>query len=333
VIDKAGKVNLFTFCRNDKAFRKITPVIPPDLLPFFQSADIITGCFSGGGATQLILSGPQGVLVGEFEKIRDACSDAAQASFKTLLKTTINPFPAGTRHLIAADLDGNKIAEILAIAENGSWKILRFDKGKKDPLSVIASGDNDPLKQWNNLKNDLRITAGRFLQKYQEDLLLTVSGDKSKAGYTWSLLQFDPASRSFVPCFNEKQNHLGKTIGLDTLKPKDEIFTAFDNSGKVKVFRYNRDWRYDLKEIRFNDTTFQVLANMDFTGYEKDHNPKYYEMLRLVPAMLVNPGLTSFLVIGKNGKNDPKKKENKEFIDLPALPCSIQVYSIQKTEK
>ena len=99
------------------------------------------------------------------------------------------------------------------------------------------------------------------------------------------------------------------------------------------MFRYNRDWRYDLKEIRFNDTTFQVLANMDFTGYEKDHNPKYYEMLRLVPAMLVNPGLTSFLVIGKNGKNDPKKKENKEFIDLPALPCSIQVYSIQKTEK
>ena len=102
----------------------------------------------------------------------------------------------------------------------------------------------------------------------------------------------------------------------------------------MKVFRYNRDWRYDLKEIRFNDSTFQVIANMDFSGYEKDYNPKYYEILRLVPAMLVSPGLTSFLVIGKNCKNkDPKEKECREFINLPVLPEIIQVFSLQKVEK
>ena len=336
VINKAGKADLFTLCRDDKAFRKITPVIPPDLQSFFQSADVITGCFSGGGTAQLLLSGPKGLLVGEFEKIRDACSgNAVKASFKTLWKTTNNPFPAGTGHLIAADLYGNNVTEILATAADGSWKVFRFDKGKKEPLAVLASGDSDPLKQWNNLQTDFKITPGRFLQKYPQEILLTVSGDKTKPGYSWSLLRFDPASHSFIPCFNEKQNHLGKTIGLDTLKPGDEIFTGtFDNSGKIQVFRYNRDWRYDLKEIRFNDSTFQVIANMDFIGYEKDFNPKYYEILRLVPAMLVNPGLTSFLVIGKNcKKKDPKEKECKEFIDTPELPGIIQVYSLQKTEK
>jgi hypothetical protein len=100
------------------------------------------------------------------------------------------------------------------------------------------------------------------------------------------------------------------------------------------VFRYNRDWRYDLKEIRFNDSTFQVIANIDFTGYEKDFNPKYYEVLRLVPAMLVNPGMASFLVIGKNcKKKDPNEKECKEFTDLPALPGTIQVYTFQNSNK
>jgi len=100
------------------------------------------------------------------------------------------------------------------------------------------------------------------------------------------------------------------------------------------VFRYNRDWRYDLKEIRFNDSAFQVIANMDFNGYEKDFNPKYYEILRLVPAMLVNPGLNSLLVIGKNCKSmDPKQKECKEFLDLPALPGTLQVYSLRREEK
>ena len=336
VINKAGKADLFTLCRDDKAFRKITPVIPPDLQSFFQSADVITGCFSGGGTAQLLLSGPKGLLVGEFEKIRDACSgNAVKASFKTLWKTTNNPFPAGTGHLIAADLYGNNVTEILTTAADGSWKVFRFDKAKKEPLTVLASGDSDPLKQWNNLQTDFKITPGRFLQKYPQEILLTVSGDKTKPGYSWSLLRFDPASHSFIPCFNEKQNHLGKTIGLDTLKPGDEIFTGtFDNSGKIQVFRYNRDWRYDLKEIRFNDSTFQVIANMDFIGYEKDFNPKYYEILRLVPAMLVNPGLTSFLVIGKNcKKKDPKEKECKEFIDLPALPGILQVFTLQNTEK
>ena len=336
VINKAGKADLFTLCRDDKAFRKITPVIPPDLQSFFQSADVITGCFSGGGTAQLLLSGPKGLLVGEFEKIRDACSgNAVKASFKTLWKTTNNPFPAGTGHLIAADLYGNNVTEILTTAADGSWKVFRFDKGKKEPLTVLASGDSDPLKQWNNLQTDFKITPGRFLQKYPQEILLTVSGDKTKPGYSWSLLRFDPASHSFIPCFDEKQNHLGKTIGLDTLKPDDQILSGiFDNSGKRKVFRYNRDWRYDLKEIRFNDSTFQVIANMDFTGYEKDFNPKYYEILRFFPAMLVNPGLTSFLVIGKNCKNkDPKEKECKEFVDLPALPGTLQVYTLRKTEK
>ena len=336
VINKAGKVELFTFCRDDKAFRKITPVLPPGLQSFFQSAEIITGCFSGGGTAQILLSGSKGLLVVEFEKVRDACSGAAvQGSFKTLFKTTSNPFHAGTTHLIAADLDGNKITEILETAENGSWKVYRFKKGEKEPLTVLASGDNDPLKQWNSRQNIFKITPGRFLQKYPQDILLTVSGEKTKPGYSWSLLRFNPSSRSFIPCFNEKQNHLGKTIGLDTLKPGDEIFTGtFDNSGKIQVFRYNRDWRYDLKEIRFNDSTFQIIANIDFAGYENDFNPKYYEILRLVPAMLVNPGLISFLVIGKNCKNqDPKEKECKEFIDLPGLPGTIQIYSLEKAEK
>jgi hypothetical protein len=312
-------------------------VIPPDIQSnFFHSADIISGCFTDGGTTQLLLSGPKGVVVGEFEKTRDACSgNTVHASFKTLLKTMINPFTAGTSHLIAADLDGNKITEILATAADGSWKVFRFERGRKEPLSVLASGDSDPLKQWNSQQNDLKITPGRFLQKYPQDILLTVARKKSKTGYSWSLLRFDLASRSFIPCFSEKQNRVGKTIGLDTLKPSDEFLTgAFDNSGKVKVFRYNRDWRYDLKEIRFNDSTFQVIANMDFTGYEKNFNPKYFEILRLFPAMLVESGLTSFLVIGKNcKKKDPKTKECKEFIDLPALPGTIQVVTFQNTEK
>jgi hypothetical protein len=336
VINKAGKAKLFTFCRNTKTFYQITLKIAPSLLEFFQSADILTGYFTGVGISQILLSGRGGLLLGEFEQPVSICSGkVVETSFKSLLNTTNNPFQTGSGHIIAADLDGKKITEILSTTDDGSWKVYSFEKGNKNPWVIIASGQTDPLKQWNTRKYDFKITSGRFLQKYSQDIVLTISGEKSKKGFLWSLLRFDPVSRSFIPCFTEKQNYHGKTIGLDTLKPSDEFLSGnFDNSGKVRVFRYNRDWRYDLKEIRFNDSTFQIIANMDFSGYEKDFNPKYYEILRLFPAMLIDPGLTSLLVIGKNCKNrDPEAYECKEFVDIPSLPGMIGVYSLKKTKK
>jgi hypothetical protein len=335
VIGRDGNAGLYSFCREKKSFRKILPVIPSDLQPFFRSGDILTGSFTSPGILQLLLSGPGGLLLGEFEKVKDRCSgDAVKTVFKPLLKIPSDPFQTGKGQLIAADLDGNRITEILSVAENGSWKVFRFENPKGSP-ALLASGDSDPLKQWNRQKNPCRITAGRFLRNRQQDLLLSVSGGKSKPGPAWTLLRYDPASRTFIPCYGEKQNFLGKTIGPDTLKPGDEFLTGnFDRSGTATVFRYNRDWRYDLKEIRFGDTTFQVVANMDFSGYESDFNPKYYEVLRLVPAMLVTPGLTSLLVIGKNCKSrDPGSHECDEFIDLPDLPGTVQVCTFRNTEK
>jgi hypothetical protein len=73
---------------------------------------------------------------------------------------------------------------------------------------------------------------------------------------------------------------------------------------------------------------------MDFSGYEKDFNPKYYEILSLYPASIIDPTLTSLLVIGKNcNTRDSQDKKCKEFIDNPTLPATIGVYSLQKTEK
>lgn len=336
VINKTGSVKIFTFCNEEQAFREITPVIPPDVQSGIQSAQLLSGCFTGKGSSGLLITGPKGVVIGEFEKIRNACSgNGLTTSFKTLFRIPVSPFYSGKCQLFAADVDGNKTDEILAVGDDGSWKLFRFRQGSKEGLTLLASGGNDPLKQWNTSDHFFKITPGRFLQKYPQDLLLTVYRERSKPGYSWSLLRFDPAGLSFIPCYDEKQNHLGKTFGLDTLKPSDEFLTgSFEKDGRIKVFRYNRDWRYDLKEIRFNDSTFQVLANVDFTGYEKDFNPKYFEILRLVPANLLNSGITSLLVIGRNcGKRDPKTNECKEFTELPALPGTLEIYSLEKAGK
>jgi hypothetical protein len=182
---------------------------------------------------------------------------------------------------------------------------------------------------------DYKISIGHFLPNYPQDILLTVWKEKKKHGYSYSLQRFDPGKNIFIPCFPEKQNYLGKTIGLDTLTPGDEFFTGnFDNTGKPRTFRYNRDWRFDLKEIRFNDSSFRIIANMDFQGFDKDRNPKYYEILRLFSGSLVKPALTSMLVIGKNCKQrDKSGQECTQFEDLKELPNTIQVYSLGQVKK
>ena len=88
---------------------------------------------------------------------------------------------------------------------------------------------------------------------------------------------------------------------------------------ETEILRYNRDWRYDLKQIRFSDSTFRVLANIDFLGYENDHNPKYYEMLKIIPGNFTDAKKTSLMVIGRN-KTKPAAQ---------ILPDMIGVYSFQ----
>jgi len=332
-INKRGKTELFTFCKENNEFRKIDLLISSNLQDYFKSSEIIHGYFSDGGSMQLLLYGPNGLLVGAFEKVRNGCSANSQTTFNCLLKTKNNPFLSGASHLITCDLEGTRMTEILTVAADGSWKVFKLNIGKKEPFSLMAWGDGNTVKQWSSTQGEVKITAGRFLQKYQQDLLLTVSGNK-KSGYSWSLLRFNPATLSFISCLKDKQS-LGKTIGRDTLKPSDEFLTGqFEKNGRVKVFRYNRDWRYDLKEIGFNDSTFQVIANMDFTGYEKDFNPKYFEILRLFSSSLITPGKTSLLVIGKNHQKETTKgHESQKFIELPDLPDAIQVYTFKNTQK
>jgi hypothetical protein len=133
---------------------------------------------------------------------------------------------------------------------------------------------------------------------------------------------YDPGKKGYVSLFS------GKTIGADTLKPSDHLFLGItDARGKSHQFRYNRDWRYDFKEILFNDTTFQILANIDFTGYELDHNPKYYEALTIVTGKFFSPSSISFCVVAGNCRKAKGTTNCKEWANLPELPDKVQFFN------
>jgi len=190
----------------------------------------------------------------------------------------------------------------------GSWK-------------VIAADDHDPVMIWNTISQELGISVGRFIPGSAADQVLSVARQKNDGKYFYALLRFNTSRKRWDPMFSDKQNFTGKTIGLDTLKPSDLFFTAATAHGNdVKVFRYNRDWRFDLKEIRFNDTTFRIISSLDFQGYDRDQNPKFYETLRMIPGYFRDASSFSFLTIGSVAKERQYDSVLPDFVHLYAIP-------------
>jgi hypothetical protein len=341
VITSSGIVELYHFCSDKTKFVRIRTTIPPDLNSAFKSGKIIPGRYTGTGTTQLLIITETDLLLGAFDPGKDICSSGndTRSSFKVIwkvpllkaktlgFKTEVDP--------VSNDFDGDKISELITIGKNGSWALLKLGTSPANPINVIASGKENSVQEWQSMDPAFKVISGRFLNNHDQDLILTIFKPVNSRGYSYSLRRFDPVNRQFAPVFPGKQQYSGKTIGLDTLHPDDEFFTGpFDNSGKIKILKYNREWRFDLKEIKFNDSTFQVLANMDFKGYEKDFNPKYFEVLRIIQGSFLNPGTKSLLVIGRNCKTrDPLTKKCSVFQDLPFLPNTLQFYSYPNLKK
>ena len=311
IISGSGKPSAFAFCPGNREFRMITLDNPSSLASVTPVKMILRGRFLNGTGDQVVISGDRGWLLAAIDMPGAPCSASAplQANLKILWKSD-GPADA----LCAGDFNGDHRTEILETAADGSWKVMSFDQaGTPGKWKVIASDDRDPVMEWNSKGRDVALSSGRFIQDGASDQVLTVTKGKEDAKCSYSLRKFSLGRMKWEPLFPGKQDNLGRTVGLDTLKPADQI-APLDNS--AGFMRYNRDWRFDLKRIIFSDTTFVIRSTVDFQGYEMDHNPKYYESLALVPGHFLSATGVSYLVIGHNAKERRYEKILPDFIDL-----------------
>jgi hypothetical protein len=320
VIGKGGKPDLFVFTKEDHSFRKVEAVFPSGVMNDALHRTILKGTFTQRSCDQLLLAGENEVtlLTPSGNKLQQ--SRLEWEVDKVILKGIKKGKGAS---LVAADLNGDGLTELLLIRPGGTWNLFSFS-GNRGHLNVSGISGKAAVEEWKTVTMETKITAGRFLPHFNQEQLLTVSRDMPGKTCSYSIMRFDAASRTFIPCRSGKHQQAWKTIGPDTLKPGDEFLSGnFDNGGNVSLLRYNRDWRYDLKEIGFNDSAFRIMANIDFKGFEKDHNPKYFESLRIFAGKFTDPHVTSLLLIQRNSVN----------ADTKQLPDAIQIYSFTRQEK
>jgi len=320
IIRQDGRAAAYAFCPANKEFKKITLINTSVLLPVTPAKKILKGKFLNTPDEQLIIAGNKGWIMAALEPSANPCSAAGklQATLKILWKSD---GPATS--LYTGDFNGDRRSELLMVADNGSWKVMSFEQpgNTAGKWKIIAADDNDPVREWDLGRMDIAVNTGKFFPRTAGDQVLTVMRDKGNGKYSYTINSLNISRMKWEPLFPEKQNNCGKTIGLDTLKPADEFFTGISPDGKGPVvFRYNRDWRFDLKEISFSDSTFAIRSSLDFHGYGLDHNPKYYESLRIIPGHFLSASEISFLVIGHIAKERHYEAILPDFTDIYSVP-------------
>ncbi|MCX6304411.1 MAG: hypothetical protein NT040_05550 [Bacteroidetes bacterium] len=321
VVSKAGKPAIYAYCQGSREFRKLSLNNPAILASLGAVKKIVKGKFIPGQTEQFIVMAEKGWMLGALAPPANLCSNdgALQTSLKLLSKSDA---PAAS--IFAGDFNGDGRSEILGVAGNGTWKVMSFETDGKTggTWKVMASDESNPVKEWDRSLQEAGISAGHFLQGVACDVLLTVTRSKSDGKYAYSLRKLNLSQAAWDNLTGNKQNHFGKTIGLDTLKPEDTFFAIPAHGNKTAVFRYNRDWRYDLKEIQFSDTAFTIVSAVDFHGYDKDQNPKYYESLKLVTGCFLNASPGSVLAMGRVAKSRHYQSVLPDFVHLYSFPVN-----------
>lgn len=189
--------------------------------------------------------------------------------------------------------DNNKI-QILIAEGSGALNLYATENEKwvhKTSYFVPEANTNKYYCQY---------VSGNFNMEKQPANLLLFYQDKTSGKAYYQLYEI-----------NSKQKNLTKILHgnfdnqSDTLYPQNKFFICdIDNDGFSEFISYNDSRRHDFKIIACDKKGLYVVANIDFTGYDKDNNPKYYEFLSIASGNFAAKDMVGLmLVYGMNKKN------------------------------
>jgi len=218
-------------------------------------------------------------------------------------------------------------AKLLTVYSDGNWQLFEF---QNTDWKAIAQSKK-PVNEWVDANYNYNLVYGRFLAKTNNNLILSVSTSKKDNKSVYSLLSYNEENKNLIEIYSSQKS---KVWGLDTLKAADNLMVLRGISKTESILRLDNEWRFDLKHIAFNDTTFQILSTIDFKGYKNDYNPKFYEIVHLIPGCFIEKNKTSFLTLCYNCKNGNLHDSNcKQYINHSFLPNTLSVFTFNNDAK
>jgi len=217
---------------------------------------------------------------------------------------------------LSGSFKGDGKCQLLIInPSSGHWTFLQFLNGAWQ----YAGGNKDIAKTKVLFSTtSAKISSCDFGRK--EILLVNaVHGEQNSV----SAFEYNPATQLF------SEISLPEKIDSKLFPAKSEIFSGnFTSPTERDILVYNRTWRFDLKTAGLDAKGLFIKNNIDFRGYSGDQNPKYYEILKLIPGNFISSNATSLIAIMRNcGEKSKDGVRCKKYREVKELPSRIQLYT------
>lgn len=312
VFGKNSLVKAFSYCPESMSFVKHN--LQSALPAAGEIKALLPGRFSGQKRAELLLVTEKMLFLTTLTLPNDLCNPSEMVILQVISST-----PDTGVLFAAGQFSGHDRTELLTVHSNGTWTLRIADtKQSSQKWKLTASSDDQSIGQWHAGKFNTRLTAGPFLAKYRQELLLSVSTSLEDGTSGYSISRFIPGSNRWIPVNN--MHFPGITAGMDSLKPENQFCFVSGYGSRPIILRYDRSWRYDLKEIGFNDTTYVIRHQIDFSGFNEIMNPKFYESLRIIPVSIKGKGITLLLI----GHNAPERRYSEILPDFSRLTLPLQ---------
>lgn len=322
-IKKTG-AGLYSFCNDKSTFTQLWK----SSTELDLNSEKIVGDFDNNGTDEILViskKDKKGKLISF--KSESVCTPNS-AQMNTIWTATGSLFEnwsiTENDVLMSGDLNADKKDDLLIVNSlTGDWSIFQYTENKSWKSIATNTATNKFDKNLFNIKNSKQI-IGKFGADKNRDIILISMNNGNQQEYFQ--LEYISGKKQF------QQKSISNENTTEIFFKNQNITLAgnFDNDPDEEFINLNTDWRFDLKLIKTDAKGLFIQSMVDFKGYPEDHNPKYYEFVKIVAGNFKSKNNTSVLVMMRNcADKNFSGKSCTQFEDLNTLPGSTQLYSIK----
>ena len=294
-----ASIELYQFCKSAGRF-----VIAGKIQHSFQTiTHAVTGDFTGNGKQEIFLITHAGsVLLGFSELPSVHCADNLNGS--KMHELWSGEF-GNQGKLLSADLTGDHKDELILTDPAGRYRAMTFDG---HDWKIIAE-NNSPFPSLDSTSTQI---TGLFSRSGTMQLITCFMGE-------------DKIHTAFISLNGNKLKAID--LGIDNVfAPDDQLFRVQTKGKLDEIISFNHSRRFELKKIYPESRQFYISSTIDFRGYDKDQNPKYYEFPKIIPGNFTGSGLEILCILRNCADVDFDGKHCRQFQKIQDLPDKIQLY-------
>ncbi|MDD3876480.1 MAG: hypothetical protein PHT69_07645 [Bacteroidales bacterium] len=320
----AGQLKVLAYCEREDKFLPFSVLSEAELINSWPNSIKLKGKFNSTTKEDVVLVDTLNEKLFLLNFSDNAqCSDyhiPIQLSTKTYSfdAFTLNRMKPFYWHIINPERSGH--SKLLCIYGTGLWQVFSISDSGLRLLNASKAGKS--LPDFPSNRKYFKLISGNFMAQNSKELLLQMTFNQ---GFHYNLLFFNETKNAFETVMRKTL-----TIGLDTLKPIYSYFTVNNKLGHQDIIKYDNSWRFDLKLLQFNDTTFQVMKAIDFKNQDAFVNPKFYELSALLAGHFVNHGYTSLICVCANCKDSNYDgRQCNEFYEENSFPNTVHIFRLR----